>query len=124
MVVDKIMVCGGRDFNNEAMLFHALDELLLSLQSHETKCYTLIAGAARGADTLAAVYAKNNNLKLEEYPAEWDKYGKSAGYRRNTDMVDASDMVVAFWDGKSKGTKHSIDLALSKGKHLLVIHYE
>ncbi len=55
--------------------------------------------------------------------AEWDKYGKSAGYIRNRLIVQESDMIVAFWDGKSKGTKHSIDQATLKKIPLLLVRY-
>jgi hypothetical protein len=62
------------------------------------------------------------NFDFECYPALWDVYGKSAGYRRNADIVKAADRIVAFWDGKSSGTKHTIKLAKQAGKPV-EIHY-
>jgi hypothetical protein len=53
--------------------------------------------------------------------AEWNKFGKSAGYRRNVTIVEHSDIIVAFWDGKSKGTQHTINIAKEKGKGLIII---
>jgi len=72
---------------------------------------TVLCGAARGVDLSGKQWADLNNVPVEMYPAEWDLYGKSAGYRRNAEMASKADQLVAFWDGKSRGTKHMIDLA-------------
>lgn len=64
-----------------------------------------------------------HNLGTWDFPAEWDKYGKSAGYRRNVDMVDRCDYCLILWDGQSKGTKHDIDLCISKNKSHKVVVY-
>lgn len=53
-------------------------------------------------------------MKLKLYPADWKKYGSSAGYIRNDEMAKYADCLIAFWDGKSKGTKHMIDLAVKR----------
>lgn len=73
---------------------------------------TIVSGGAKGADFLGKKFAKERNLPYIEFPADWDKYGRSAGYKRNLKIVDNSDLVIAFWNGTSKGTKHSIDLAI------------
>jgi len=122
MVMRNVMVCGGRTFDDEDTLFSVLDGLA-NVFPVDPFDMTIIQGAARGADSMAREYAHCRGLDTREFPAEWEKYGKSAGYRRNADMVNRADVVVAFWDGESKGTKHSIDLALSQGKHLLVVNY-
>jgi len=83
----------------------------------------IISGGARGADTLAEMYARHRALPVKVFPAEWDKYGKSAGFRRNADIVKNSDIIVAFWDGKSKGTKHTIDLARRYFKEVKIIKF-
>ena len=80
----------------------------------------IISGGAKGIDTLAIKVAKELYLQTQEYPADWEGLGKKAGFVRNEDMVTAADMVIAYWNGTSKGTKHSIDLALRKGKELRV----
>lgn len=82
---------------------------------------TIISGAARGVDRLGEVYAEQNNIPIERYPAEWDKYGKSAGYRRNKQMVEVADAVIAVWDGTSKGTAHTINIAKAKS---IPVHVE
>src|SRR5688572_23745979 len=69
----------------------------------------IISGGARGVDTIAEVAAESLGLKTMIFPAEWQRYGKSAGHRRNALMVAAADKVVCFWDGRSRGTKGSID---------------
>ncbi len=68
-------------------------------------------GEAKGADLLGRRYGENVGYVVESFPAEWDKYGKRAGYIRNKAMADVADAVVAFWDGASEGTKHMIDIA-------------
>jgi hypothetical protein len=84
---------------------------------------TVIAGGARGADSLARQMATQFRLKYREFPADWDKHGKSAGYKRNEDMARNADGLVAFWDGYSKGTKHMIDIALREGLEVHVYFY-
>jgi hypothetical protein len=65
-------------------------------------------------------YAKENGFEIEKYPADWEKYGKSAGPRRNEQMAKISDYIICFWDGKSKGTKSMIGYAKKYGKPIRV----
>jgi len=78
--------------------------------------FILVSGGARGVDTWASDQAINNTKLSIVHYAEWDKYGKKAGFLRNHDIINDADMVFAFWNGTSKGTKHSIDLAIKAGK--------
>jgi len=71
----------------------------------------VISGTARGVDQLGEKWAKENNVALERYPAQWDKHGKSAGYKRNIEMARNADALIAVWFKKSHGTKHMIDVA-------------
>jgi hypothetical protein len=103
----KVIIAGGRDFDDYLTLNCEID----FLNNHYFKL-EIVCGGARGADTLAENYAKQLGLPVKVFPADWDKHGKSAGYLRNQQMAEYADMLVAFWDGKSKGTKHMIDLAL------------
>ena len=75
----------------------------------------ILSGTARGADKLGERWAAENSVRLEYYPANWDRYGKSAGYRRNAKMAANADAMIALWDGKSRGTKHMIDIAMGAG---------
>lgn len=83
-------------------------KFLRLMKPHEVE---IVSGTARGADQLGEKFAKEKGCNLKQFPADWDAYGKSAGYRRNADMAKYADACVVFWDGVSKGTKHMIDLA-------------
>ncbi|MBR6807513.1 MAG: DUF2493 domain-containing protein [Clostridia bacterium] len=84
-------------------------------------CTEIVSGGAKGIDLCAAEYAKNNGLKLIEFKPEYSLYGKNAPLVRNREIVDYSDIVLAFWDGSSKGTKFVIDYCRKVGKNFTVI---
>lgn len=107
----KLIVAGGRDFNDYDLLKSKLDKLL-SNKTH----VEIVSGKARGADSLGEKYAKEKGYKIKEFPADWGKYGRAAGYIRNKEMAEYADGCLCFWDGKSKGTKHMIDLVEEKKK--------
>lgn len=98
----KIIVAGGRDFNN----LKIMDKILS--QHINPPFDTIISGDARGADMLGAEWGVKHGVPLQHFPAYWDIYGKSAGFIRNAEMGEHADMLIAFWDGKSKGTAHMI----------------
>ena len=112
----KIIVAGGRDFNDYDFLKKKLTEII-------KEDAEIVSGLARGADTLGIKYADEFGVKVKKFPAEWEKYGKSAGYRRNEDMAKYSDICVCFWDGFSKGTKHMIDLSKKYNLKTIVFRY-
>lgn len=85
---------------------------------------SIVSGTARGADTLGEEYGESAGLLVHKRPADWDSYGKVAGFIRNKEMAEEADGLIAFWDGKSKGTKHMIDVALDKGIEVHVFRYE
>ena len=80
----------------------------------------IVSGGAKGIDTCAREYALANNLKLTEFLPEYDLYKRAAPLKRNIQIIDYSDQVIAFWDGKSRGTKFVIDKCRKKGKPLTV----
>lgn len=88
--------------NNYELLCRVLDGLQIT---------EIISGGAKGADSLAERYAKERGHKITVYPADWETYGRSAGAIRNELIVLNCDQVIAFWDGKSPGTKITIRLA-------------
>jgi len=94
--------------------------LVSALQQIDWVPTAIISGTAKGADKLGEQWAIANNVPLEKYPAKWDKYGKSAGYKRNAQMAEAAEALVALWDGKSKGTSHMIDLAKKHGLKIFI----
>lgn len=103
----KLAVVGSRDFDDY--------EFLKKMLNYHP-CTQIISGGARGADTLAKRYAAEHGIPIKEFIPDWDTHGKSAGYLRNRQIIDASDELVAFWNKISRGTKHSIDLAENAGK--------
>lgn len=84
----------------------------------------IISGGAKGVDTLAREYAIKHDLKKTEYLPAYDLYGKSAPLKRNIEIINASDMIIAFWDEKSRGTKFVIDNCEKMGKKYKVIIYK
>jgi hypothetical protein len=85
--------------------------LELALEICEWKPTLVLCGMAPGADTIGYMWAKDNNIPVEEYPAAWHKYGRQAGFIRNVDMAKNADALLALWNGYSKGTGHMIDIA-------------
>lgn len=117
----KLIVAGGRDFNNYAHVCKALTRL--AEENYFDKAVSIVSGMARGADALGHRFAIEKNVVVYEFPADWDKYGKRAGFMRNEDMGRFSDGLVAFWDGQSRGTKHMIDFMKSLNKPVHTIPY-
>ena len=76
----------------------------------------IVSGGARGIDSCAREYARKNGIKLTEFLPEYDKYGRGAPLRRNIQIIDYADMVLAFWDGTSRGTKFVMDKCREKDK--------
>ena len=106
----KIIVAGSRQVNNyEAVKFHC-EEIIK--QHYSNKEIVIVSGIAQGADKLGEQFAEEYNYKVDRYPADWVKHGRSAGYKRNMQMAMNADVLIAFWYKKSKGTGHMIDIAL------------
>ena len=114
----NIAVIGSRGFSDRKTAFYLLDKLT---SNYET--VSIVSGGAAGADSIAEEYAKERDFEILVFPAEWDKYGKSAGYIRNNTIWDNADIGIAFWDGQSKGTAHSFGIAKSQKKKLFVYNY-
>lgn len=117
----KLIVAGGRDFTDAKML----DKAILDLAEGEyaDKAISIVSGMARGADMLGYMFAVNHNVVVYQFPAEWDKYGKRAGFIRNKQMGDFADGLLAFWDGSSKGTKQMIEYMQSLQKPVHIVRY-
>jgi len=118
----RVVVAGGRHFSDFTKLTLALDSALAAKKL--THNIVIVSGKARGADSLGEKYAKLRGYDVHEYPADWDKFGKSAGYKRNKQMASNSDASVVFWDGKSVGTKHMINLTKQVGNPIKVCYYK
>lgn len=114
----RVIIAGSRDFNDYALLEQKLNYALAKISEIE-----IVSGTARGADQLGERYAREKKLSVKRFPADWNKYGKRAGYLRNGEMAAYADACIVFWDGKSPGTKSMIDLAKQHGLDTLVINY-
>lgn len=103
----KLAIVGSRDFDNYEFLKKIIDY---------HPCTKIVSGGASGADALAKRYAADHGIPFKEFLPNWNAHGKSAGFIRNEQIIEASDELVAFWNSVSRGTKHSIDLAEKAGK--------
>lgn len=106
----KIAVIGSRNIS-----IHNLKEYLPSGITE------IVSGGAKGVDICAKEYAINNGLKLKEFLPEYNRYGKGAPLKRNIQIIEYADEVLAFWDGQSKGTKFVIDQSKLQNKKITVI---
>ena len=107
----KVIIAGGREFNNYELLREICDGLI-PINSE------IVSGGARGTDKLGEIYSKEKDYILKVFPADWSK-GKGAGHIRNRQMAEYGDMLIAFWDGESKGTLNMINTAK---KLELIVH--
>lgn len=120
----KVLVCGSRTWRDKDEIHEHLQSLKEQCQDRAT-FFTVIHGACpTGADKIADIWCKKNNVPVKPFPANWDKYGKAAGPIRNKQMVQTHpDLVLAFSNG-SKGTQDTIDLARKAGIEVKVIGKE
>ena len=115
----RVIIAGSRQFNNYGLLSAKCDGILS--QKRMTHKIVIISGTARGADTLGEQYARERGYNLRQFPADWDQFGKSAGYRRNCQMAENADALIAFWDGQSAGTRHMIEIARERNLAIRII---
>lgn len=120
----KLIVAGGRDFND----YQHLSRVLFAMADNEfaDHAVSIVSGMARGADALAVQFARTNSIKLYEFPADWNPNGqfdRGAGHKRNREMGDFADGLLAFWDGKSPGTKGMIEYMQRLKKPVHVVRY-
>ena len=118
----RIIIAGGRNFNDYNLLKEKVDNIISD--KRKTHQIYIVSGKARGADSLGEKYANENGLNIMEFPADWDRHGRSAGYKRNVEMAENADALIAFWDGESRGTKHMIDIAKEKNLLTRIIRYD
>lgn len=112
----KLIIAGGRDFNDYELLQNSILPLLPSIGE-------IVSGTCRGADLLGERFANKHNIPIKQFPANWNLYGKSAGPRRNAQMAAYADICIVFWDGTSRGTKNMIDTAIKYKLPIKVIKY-
>lgn len=114
----KVIIAGGRCFDDYEQLCCFCDDVLRNQINIE-----IVSGGARGADALGEKYALERDYNVIRFPAAWSKFGKSAGVIRNAEMANYAAILIAFWDGKSRGTRSMINLAKKEGLQVHVHHY-
>lgn len=120
----KLIVAGSRGFTDYSLLSKKLEEIrTVILTNSMADDLEIVSGGAKGADLLGERWAKEHHVSITIFPADWDKYGKSAGHRRNRQMGDYADTLIAFWDGESPGTKGMIAYAEEKELGVIVVRY-
>ncbi len=110
----NIAIIGSRTYKN-------LPNINILLSKLDPGQCTIISGAGKGVDTYAERVAYKLGFDVDTYPPDWNRYGKSAGFKRNHDIIENACKVYAFWDGESKGTLHSIKLAEEKGIPVIIV---
>lgn len=119
----NIIIAGSRGFLNYYLLKEKMDFFLKNFIDRGEEI-NIITGKAKGADSLGERYAKENNFGIIEKPADWDQYGKRAGYIRNCEMADIADACVIFWDGKSPGSRHMYEICLKQNVPVRIVRYD
>ena len=114
----KLAIVGSRTFNDYNLLERHINDIAKSFN-----IIKIISGGANGADKLGEKYANKHEIPTSILNPDWEKYGRGACFIRNKNIVNSSDKVVAFWDGKSKGTQNSINLAEKQNKLIQIVEF-
>lgn len=127
----KVAIIGSRSFQNYELL-------KFKLLPYRTSITEIVSGGADGADRIGEIYAKENNIPVKVLPADWDDFSKPckikynssgkpynalAGFKRNQLIIENADFIIAFWDGKSPGTRDSMQKAHKMRKDILIIYF-
>lgn len=110
----RIIIAGSRSVKRTKSSVAAVQR---AIDSTGWEPSVILSGCAEGADRVGEIWAKQNNVEVHEYPADWERYGKRAGMLRNVEMSNNADALIALWDGESPGTKNMISVA--KKRNLL-----
>lgn len=116
----RVIIAGCRDFNDYELLKEKCDYFLQDVKKEDV---VIISGHASGADALGERYAQERGFQLETFPADWKAHGRAAGPIRNARMASAVNALIAFWDGKSRGTKNMIETAKNHNLKVVVVRY-
>lgn len=112
----RVIIAGSRGIDN-------IHKVAKAIENSGFEITEVVSGTCRGVDRLGERWARNHGISIARFPADWYRHGRSAGYKRNIEMAQYADALVAVWDGVSKGTGHMIQIA--KERNLKVyIHTE
>jgi hypothetical protein len=113
----RVIIAGGRNFDNFPLLREVCTKEFGNMSIE------IVSGGAPGADHLGELFALEMGYSVTKFPADWKKYGAKAGPIRNREMAEYAQTLIAFWDGKSRGTKNMIDIAQKKNLHVIIVGY-
>lgn len=111
----KIAIVGSRKISDAEAVYKIISE------SIPPECTEIVSGGAVGVDRLAERYAEEKGIGIKRFLPDYEKYGHSAPLRRNIQIVEYADIVYAFWDMESRGTKHTLNKCMEKGKPFKII---
>ena len=114
----KVIISGDLNYLNYNLLEKTCDFMLSKISNIE-----IINGGENGADYLGRKYAKKRGYTYEEFPADWSKYGKGAGYKRNCELINKADCIIVFWNGRDKHIKHMINTSNKKRLQTKIVKY-
>lgn len=117
-MIKRVVIAGCRDYTNYDEAKKYIEYCLCNIRKENE--IIVVSGGASGADALGERYAKENGLKVEIFSADWDRYGKSAGPKRNEKMAQIGDYIICFWDNKSRGTESMIKCAKNHNKPIRI----
>jgi hypothetical protein len=112
----KVIVAGSRHIND-------YPAICLAIGASGFEITELVSGGANGVDHLGEQWAKKRGIRIKVFPAEWEKYGRSAGPRRNEQMALYADALILVWDGKSTGSRNMLYLAKARRLKIVVFLY-
>ena len=124
----KVIIAGSRSIKVNATtldtLSQLIDQIMVAFDAASMpglfNITEVVSGGAAGGDQLGEAYAKQHNLPVKLFPADWRRHGLGAGPHRNRQMRDYADALIALWDGRSPGTHHMIRIAREKGMPVFV----
>ena len=124
----KLIIAGGRDFIPSTEDLEKIDLAIshyynISEMEHLNGGLEMVSGLATGADQIPFYYKAWHGVPVKEFKADWNLHGKKAGILRNIEMAKYSDALIIFWNGRSKGSKHMIDIAKKEGLKVKVYNY-
>jgi len=117
----KLIIAGSRTLNEVGLISAVIErnDILLDIKE-------VVSGCAKGIDTAGAEWAAIHGITIKSFPADWNKFGRSAGYIRNSEMAKYGDALLAIWDGHSKGTLNMITTMqkLEKPVYIMEVYYK
>lgn len=118
----RVAIVGSRTFHDKDLLYRTMDTL--TYEDKPVIPTLIVSGGASGADTLGEAWAKEKSIPTKIFKPDWVKYGRAAGPIRNREIVKEADLIVAFWDGMSKGTMSTRNEARKASKPFICVKFE